>query len=217
MTASVLAFGAAYTGCFKASSEEPTSDECYVYACVPSYRLYSCWTGSKWDYDCFPTKADAQSWCFNPLHIPCPTDNGGGETGELDDGEAAASWDPSPYITYNSRSQVYEIDEQLVQALEDTGFSQLGLDSARLVAITSHSPHYGYLQLVDVDANDLAYLLGLRTHDILISISGYDLGTFEDQLDAYIALQTESEFLLTIDRSGTTMRLSYEIVTGNPW
>jgi hypothetical protein len=182
-----------------------------------NFRLYACSVSSDWVHDCFRTKADAQSWCFSPLHIPCPTDYGGAETGESGDEGATAPWNPSPYITYNSRTQVYEIDEQLVQALEDTGFSQLGLDSARLEAITSHSPHHGYLQLVDVDTHDLAYMLGLRTHDILLSMSGYDLGTFEDQLDAYIALQTESEFLLTIDRSGTTMRLSYEIVTSNPW
>jgi hypothetical protein len=217
MTVSMLAFGAAPTGCFKASPQETDSVECIEYACTTNFRLYSCWNGSSWDYKCFAKKSDAQSWCFTPLHIPCSTDYGGAETGESGDGGATAPWDPGPYITYNSRRQVYEIDEQLVQALEDAGFSQLGLDSARLEAITSRSPYHGYLQLVDVDANDLAYLLGLRTHDILVSIDGYDLGTFEDQLDAYVALQTESEFLLTIDRSGTTARLSYEIVTGNPW
>ncbi len=121
-------------------------------------------------------------------------------------------WIPSSYVTFDSQSEVYEIDDQFVQAVKDDSFSQLGLDSARLDVITASGSRFGYFKLVNVQSGDLANELGLQTNDVLKFINGYELGALDGRIDACTALITETEFVLVIERSGNTVRMSCEIM-----
>ena len=206
--------GVAGPGC-NATNNDP--EVCVEYACPQGYTLYTCGVdlaSGQPRLKCHDIYSDAVSWCAEYEgesaeaslgSVPC-SDNLVAETGETGGG-GVSPWSPSSYVTYNSTTEVYEIDEQFVQALVEDGFVQLGLDSARLDLTTS-----GYLKVVSLSSGDLLDELGLQTNDVLKTINGYDLNTLEDQIDAYVALKSETEFRLTIDRGGSTVTLDYEIV-----
>lgn len=136
--------------------------------------------------------------------LECNTGESESASSDTDDHDR---WDPAAHVTYNDRNDSYEIDADFLYALTSAGFQQLGNDRARVEPTTS-----GYYKLVDVAAGDLVAELGMRSGDILKSINGHDLGTMEQQIDAYAELKNEADFLLTIDRSGVGIQFSYVIV-----
>lgn len=156
------------------------------------------------EYDCFGTKSDAHDWCLNNgdedtlAYIAC--------SGNLQ-GETGSPYDPSSYVTYNSSTQEYEIDNSFVEAMIENQFVQIAADGARFELQTS-----GYYKLVNVRSGDLMDELGLQSNDVLKSIDGKDLGSFENQVDAYLNLKNDTQLSLTIERGTSTLVIDYKIV-----
>jgi hypothetical protein len=163
-----------------------------------------------WQTQCHSSDSSANSWCYgisgNYAYLPnCLVAHD--ETGDADGGHGGAPWDPSSHITYNPRENIYEIEAAFANALK-IDMSLLANDRARL----RESHLEGYYELVDVSQGDLAHAMGLQTRDLLFGVNGYDLGTLDGQMDAYVGLQEEFEFTLEIIRGPSAMTLEYIIV-----
>ena len=97
----------------------------------------------------------------------------------------------------------------------DDDFSEyvaLGSADPALVAQGAAQLRFNYSQLVNVASTDLVALLGLESGDILVNINGHELNNTDAMVEAYAALNQSTAFVLTINRGGTTKRLSYEFV-----
>ncbi len=220
----MFALGASQTGC---KEDDGGPEECFEHPCFNDQKLYTCGREPETDklrVSCQDNQQDAEAWCYLELSasedtpvtlVPCSAnlvaetgteETGGTETGGSDTDDIDR-WDPSLHVTYNQNTEAYEIDADFINTLIDHGFAQLGYDRAR-VEITAS----GYPRLVDVAERDLVAKLGLRSGDTLTSINGRDLGNIDQQIAAYAQLQYETEFLLTIERSGTTIRNRYTVL-----
>lgn len=116
-------------------------------------------------------------------------------------------WDPDPYVTYNRRTNRYEIDQALVDDLNTNPLPLTECDEARFRLLSG-----GYWEIVDIGQDDLVRHLGFTEHDSIRSVNGYDLQTAQDVEDAWLDLRDETLFTVVVLRSGTVLTRSYEIV-----
>src|SRR5690606_27870882 len=121
------------------------------------------------------------------------------------DGDGDPSWDPGNYVS-NPTSGYYYVGSTLVNMIK-SDFTILENDSTRLVP--SATPDYW--ELSGVASGDLADVLGLQSGDILISVNSYDLGSIEDIIDAYDALENTSTLVLAYERSNSVYTHVYII------
>jgi type II secretory pathway component PulC len=66
--------------------------------------------------------------------------------------------------------------------------------------------------LFGVVSGDIADALGLQTGDILQHLNTYDISTPEGALGAFGSLQSATSFTLVVDRRGSSVTLSFEVI-----
>jgi hypothetical protein len=121
---------------------------------------------------------------------------------EGDTGALEMPADPSTAITYNSG--VYYIDADFVDDIRADP-NVLYFDGTRLTL----NPTSGYFEVTT--EGDLSDALGWYEGDVIVEVNGYDLASVTDVLDAFLALDTETEFEVDIDRATGPVTLYYEI------
>jgi hypothetical protein len=103
------------------------------------------------------------------------------------------TWDPGAFVTYDSQTGVYEVDEMFLDSVLANP-DQLLFDSARL------EPLNPYYKFVDVQAGDFAYEVGFRTGDILLTVNSYPLSTGPEIFEAFDALENTQSFIFRVTR-----------------
>jgi hypothetical protein len=102
----------------------------------------------------------------------------------------------------------YEIKRRSLEL----ALGNLGL-LARLVRVTPDTRDgkpFGF-RLFAIEADGPVAKLGLRNHDVLVSINGLDIATPDRVLDAYSKLKTASHLVLGIVREGREITQDYTI------
>jgi hypothetical protein len=172
---------------------------------------------------CYALKDDADTWCYhqggaNAYPPNCKTwyygddETGGWSESESDGGGFGehSAWVPGSSIIYNPKRGRFEVSADLLENLKGD-WTLLAGDSAYLREMSSG--HYlGYYEIVNIARGDLADAMGLQSNDVLYALNGYDLGTLDGALDAYIDLQEETDFALQIIRGSTVVTFTYAVI-----
>ena len=70
----------------------------------------------------------------------------------------------------------------------------------------------GSYEFVSVTRGELLYELGVRSGDVPLKLNGYDVTTAAGAFDAWAALQGTTKFTLVVQRGGSSVKLTYELV-----
>jgi hypothetical protein len=173
--------------------------------------LYQCKIASLKLYDCHPSQSAANFWCTqkgggSATLVACPQPGGGGETGAGEEsGAGGAPWDPGAHVR-NPSPGTYYIDFGFAEHTKND-LNVLWNDSTRLAESSS-----GHPELLGVARGDLAYVLGLRTGDVLLSINNHDLSDIDDVIHAYRSMETETRFVLEYERSNSVHTHVYTLI-----
>jgi hypothetical protein len=116
----------------------------------------------------------------------------------------AGSWEPDDYVSYNTYSQEYEVDEVLVEALNDDA-SILANDGTFL------APLSGGWEFRSVGTNSLAYHLGFQTGDIPQTVNGMNVTTLGGVLAARVELANATSFTVVFKRGSTVITHEYVV------
>lgn len=134
-------------------------------------------------------------------------DGGSEDEGDGDDNaEQYPDWDPSLYIRKDTATGTYLVDGALIEEVAADPYVLIAKDSARLTELPN-----GFFRFSRVASGDLAYLLGLRTGDVVKRVNSRPLRTLDDCLNAAAALRTAKRLSLAVERRGTTKLLEYRI------
>lgn len=127
----------------------------------------------------------------------------------LQEPNSCQNWDPGSSVAYNSGSDIYEIDESLIDGLIADPSPLVDCDSGRFDLQSG-----GGYALTGASSGELSYVLGLQNGDVPVSINELSLDDMDGVLEAYSQLYYggETEFSLLITRGTSNITLDYEIV-----
>lgn len=113
-------------------------------------------------------------------------------------------WNPGDFVTLNTSTHTYEIDETFWQMILANP-NQLLYDSARVDWV-------GYPRFRGVATDDFAYKIGFRTGDKVLSVNSYPLTSSDELGAAFGALYNATSFTVSVYRPGTgTITLQHAI------
>ncbi len=117
------------------------------------------------------------------------------------------NWDPDSYVAYNRSTEHYEVDQTLIDDIAADGAVLFVQDRARLVEDGTD-----YFTLESVASDDLAYHLGFRNGDTVLTVNGISLKAWPDYVDAIASEREKTYFVVVVSRNGSTVTLTYDIV-----
>lgn len=124
---------------------------------------------------------------------------------ELPDDSYTDHYVLSQAITWNPEKTRYDVDAGFYEdMLANPGW--LLKESPRVDIVTGSN-----WTLTGVSAGTVVYALGLRTGDRPMVLNGMAVNTIPGVLDAYATLASESEFTLTLLRSGSPLTIAYRV------
>ena len=120
-----------------------------------------------------------------------------------------SDWSPARGISFEEQSGVYVVERSLVESLTLDPEPLRACDDAVFMRVTS-----GGYQVVGASPGELVHELGLRDHDVLLSLNHYPLHTASDVALAFTELWSNgaATFELELRRDGRPTNLRYSLV-----
>lgn len=121
---------------------------------------------------------------------------------------SSSSWNPASHVSFSGG--VYHVNASWLAGVIADPAPTWTCDNATLGLMVG-----GGVVVGGASSGELLYVLGLRNNDIPLYINSMPLDDFMDGWAAFLDLYVdggETEYFLTIDRGGSIITLSYELV-----
>lgn len=171
-------------------------------ACDSNEEVYACIINNEEVLQCHEDLEAAQASCGAILGNG--VQGNGPVTCDSQNADTDSGWTPGSYVFYNSSTQEFEIDEEFFNNLLANP-NQLLYDNARL------EWQGAYFEFDDIITSDLAYILGFRNGDRLVSVNGQSVSSISAAWSAFGAVYGATSFTVYVLRSGTTVVLEYSL------
>jgi len=103
---------------------------------------------------------------------------------------------------------VYEVDETWFADVVSDPEPLWGCDDAIIDPVG-----VGKFEIAQASTGEALYELGLRNDDVLVTLNGKPLGTFDEAFEAFaLHLNDTTSYTLIVTRSGNTTTLKYKIL-----